>query len=243
MRDSSAMAEEKDLPLHTHLAETEDEDAFCHKAYGCRPVELVERCGWMNRRAIFAHSVWVNQSEIEHYARARAGIAHCATSNMRLGSGIAPIVPMLRAGVKVGLGVDGSASNDSSHYADEIRHALLLQRVQYGADCLTVRDVLKLATVGGAGVLGREDIGRIAPGMCADLAAWDLDSPYYAGATSDPPGVLGLCHTDRADMVLVNGKIVVEKGRLRTIDLSGLVERHNANAAALLKRAGRSSKR
>lgn len=239
MRASAEMAREKDLTLHTHLAETKDEERYCLENYGVRPVALCERCGWMNERAIFAHSVHVNDAEIELYAKTRVGVAHCPTSNMRLGSGIAPIVPMLRAGVKVGLGVDGSASNDASHFADEIRSALLLQRVKYGADALTTREALYLATVGGAEVLGRKDIGRIAPGMAADLAAWDLSGIFTAGALHDPPGILALCHVDRADFVMVNGRPVVEGGEVTTVDLPALVARHNDNARALLARADR----
>ncbi|RMH57272.1 MAG: 8-oxoguanine deaminase [Candidatus Hydrogenedentota bacterium] len=239
LRESAALAREKNLTLHTHLAETEDEEKFCQEKFGMRPVDYMEKVGWLSENAIFAHSVWVNQDEIHRYARHRCGIAHCPTSNMRLGSGIAPIVPMLRAGVKVGLGVDGSASNDSSHMIQEVRQALLLQRVRYGADAISVRDALRIATKGGAEVLLRDDIGVIAPGYAADIIGVDLKRLGYAGALADPPGVLPLCHTDRVSFSIINGRVVVEKGELLTVDLPTLIERHNGNAAALLRRAGK----
>jgi cytosine/adenosine deaminase-related metal-dependent hydrolase len=233
MKETAEMARAKDVHLHTHLCETADEEAFCLRTYGKRPVDYVESVGWMDERSIFAHCVHLDDGEIGRFARRRVGVAYCATSNMRLASGIAPVVPMLRAGVKVGLGVDGSASNDSSHMAAEVRQAMLLQRVRYGADSITTRDALRLATVGGANVLGRDEIGRIAPGMAADLAAWDLGRVFYAGALHDPPGILALCHSNRAAYVIVNGRVVVEKGELRTIDLGALVRRHNANSRRL----------
>ncbi len=184
-----------------------------------------------------AHSVWVNSDEILRYADRGCAVAHCPTSNMRLGSGIAPVVDMLKAGVKVGLGVDGSASNDSSHMIQEMRQALLLQRVKYGATAITSRDVLRMATVGGAQVLGRTDIGMVKAGYAADLIGIDLDKIWYAGAQADPPAAIVLCHTDNVDLSIVNGEVVVEKGRLTKIDLEELVSRHNQNSAKLYKRA------
>ncbi len=238
MKDTAAYATEKNLTLHTHLAETEDEDAFCHKMFGMRPVDYMESVGWLREGAIFAHSVWVNPGEIKRYAHHKCGIAHCPTSNMRLGSGIAPIVEMLRAGVRVGLGVDGSASNDSSHMIQEMRQALLLQRVTKGADCLTVRDAIRLGTTGGAEVLRRDDVGLIRAGMAADIIGIDLDELGYAGAQDDPPGAVVLCHTNRVDWSVINGRPVVQGGKLLTVDLPSLVERHNRNAHALYRRAG-----
>lgn len=230
MKETAALAKEKDVTLHTHLCETDDEEAFCLKTYGKRPVDYIESVGWMEQRSNFAHCVWLEDAEIRRFAKDRVGVAHCPTSNMRLGSGIAPIVPMLKAGVKVGLGVDGSASNDSSHLAVELRQAMLLQRVKYGADSLTVRQALRLATLGGAEVLCRDDIGRVAPGMAADLAAWNLGTVSCAGGLHDPPGVLALCHVNRAYWVVVNGKVVVDKGEIATVDLGDLVRRHNENS-------------
>lgn len=238
MRDTAAFAAEKNLTLHTHLAETEDEDAFCRKMFGMRPVDYMESVGWLKEGSIFAHSVWVNPDEVRRYAHHKCGIAHCPTSNMRLGSGIAPIVEMLKAGVRVGLGVDGSASNDSSHMIQEMRQALLLQRVTKGADALTVRDAIRLGTKGGAEVLRRDDIGEIREGMAADIIGIDLDALGYAGAQDDPPGAVVLCHTDRVDWSIINGRVVVRDGRLQGLDLPSLIERHNRNAAALYKRAG-----
>lgn len=237
MRQSVALAREKKLTLHTHLAETEDETAFCHKMFGMRPVDYMEKVGWMAENAFFAHCVWLNDSEVARFAACGCGVAHCPTSNMRLGSGIAPIVPLLKAGAKVGLGVDGSASNDSSHMIQEMRQALLLQRVKYGATSITTREALRLATVGGARVLHRDDIGQLKKGLAADLIGIDLDRLWYAGAQSDPGGVGALCHTDTVDFSLVNGRVVVEKGRLTGLNLEDLVRRHNANAARLYRRA------
>lgn len=238
MRDTADFAAEHQLTLTTHLAETEDEDAFCRKMFGMRPVDYIESVGWLRENSIFAHSVWVNADEIRRYATHRCGIAHCPTSNMRLGSGIAPIVEMLKAGVRVGLGVDGSASNDSSHLIQEMRQALLLQRVTKGADAMTVKDAMRIATVGGAEVLRRDDCGIIRAGFAADLVGIDLDRIWYAGAQDDPPGALVLCHTDRVDFSIINGRVVVEQGKILTVDLPTLIERHNKNAAALYRRAG-----
>jgi cytosine/adenosine deaminase-related metal-dependent hydrolase len=194
---------------------------------------------WLAENAIFAHSVYVNPDEIRRYAKHKCGIAHCPTSNMRLGSGIAPIVEMLSAGVKVGLGVDGSASNDSSHLLQEMRQALLLQRVKHGASAITVKDVLRMATVEGARVLMRDDIGSLRRDHAADMIGIDLEKIWYAGAQADPPGALALCHTDKVDFSVVNGEVVVENGSLTKIDLEALIARHNRNAAALLRRANK----
>ena len=239
MRQTAELAAEKKLTLHTHLAETEDEEDFCRKMFGLRPVDYIESVGWLREGSIFAHSVWVNDDEIRRYAKCRCGIAHCPTSNMRLASGIAPITEMLRAGVKVGLGVDGSASNDSSHMIDEMRQSLLLQRVTKGADAMTVTDAMRVATRGGAEVLMREDIGWLGENSAADLIGVDMRKLWYAGAQSDPAGALLLCHTDTVDFSVINGRIVVRNGELTTLDLKSLIERHNRNATALYKRAGR----
>ncbi len=237
LRQTAALASEKNLSLHTHLAETEDEEKFCIEKHGLRPVDYMEQVGWLTENVILAHSVWVNSDEILRYADRGCAVAHCPTSNMRLGSGIAPVVDMLKAGVKVGLGVDGSASNDSSHMIQEMRQALLLQRVKYGATSITSRDVLRMATVGGAQVLGRNDIGMVKPGYAADLIGINLDKIWYAGAQADPPAAIVLCHTDNVDLSIVNGEVVIEKGRLTKIDLDELISRHNQNSAKLYKRA------
>ncbi len=239
MRDTADYALAEGLTLHTHLAETEDEEEFCLKLFGKRPVDYIESVGWLVEGSIFAHSIWVNSDEIRRYAKHKCGIAHCPTSNMRLGSGIAPIVEMLKAGVRVGIGVDGSASNDSSHMIQEMRQCMLLQRVKNGADAMTVRDAIRVATKGGAEVLRRDDIAQLAPGFAADLIGIDLSKIGYAGAQSDPPGALCLCHTDTVDFSVINGMQVVRNGQLTGVDLPALVERHNRNAAALYKRAGK----
>jgi cytosine/adenosine deaminase-related metal-dependent hydrolase len=239
MRQTAEFAAEKNLTIHTHLAETKDEEDFCIKMFGQRPVDYIESVGWLVEGSIFAHSVWVNDDEIRRYATHKCGIAHCPCSNMRLGSGIAPIAEMMRAGVRVGLAVDGSASNDASHMIQEMRQALLLQRVTKGAGAMTVRDALKLGTIGGAEVLRRDDVGILKPEFAADLIGIDLRRLWYAGAQSDPPGALILCHTDTVDFSVINGRQVVENGKLTTLDLPMLIERHNRNAAALYKRAGK----
>jgi cytosine/adenosine deaminase-related metal-dependent hydrolase len=237
MRQTAEFAAEKNLTLHTHLAETKDEEAFCRKMFGMRPVDYIDSVGWLKEGSIFAHSVWVNDDEIRRYARCRCGIAHCPTSNMRLGSGIAPIVAMLRAGVRVGLGVDGSASNDSSHMIQEMRQAMLLQRVTGGAKAMSVRDTMRVATLGGAEVLRRDDIGMIRENFAADIIGIDMRKFWYAGAQSDPAGALLLCHTDTVDFSVINGRTVVRGGRLSGIDHAALVDRHNRNARDLYARA------
>jgi len=223
--------------LHTHLAETLDEERFCLKTYGVRPVGLMEEMGWLGPDVWFAHVVHVNEAEIARLAETGTGVAHCPSSNMRLGSGIAPIVPMLQAGVPVGLAVDGSASNDSSHMLAEARQALLLQRVRYGAGALSVSQALELATLGGARVLGRDDIGALAPGKAADLIGVRRGRLEYAGAQHDPVGALLLCAPAGVDLALVQGKVRVWDGAIPGVDLPALIARHNAIAAELVSRA------
>jgi 8-oxoguanine deaminase len=237
MKQTAEFAAEKNLTLHTHLAETKDEEAFCQKMFGMRPVDYIESVGWLREGSIFAHSVWVNDDEIRRYAKCKCGIAHCPTSNMRLGSGIAPIVAMLKAGVRVGLGVDGSASNDSSHMIQEMRQSMLLQRVTGGAKALSVREAMRVATIGGAEVLRRDDIGMIRENFAADVIGVDMRKFWYAGAQSDPAGALLLCHTDTVDFSVINGRTVVRGGRLAGIDHEALVERHNRNSERLYARA------
>jgi cytosine/adenosine deaminase-related metal-dependent hydrolase len=223
--------------LHTHLAETRDEERYCQEVYGMRPVALMEDLGWLGPDAWFAHVVHVNEAEIARLAETGTGVAHCPSSNMRLGSGIAPIVPMLQAGVPVGLAVDGSASNDSSHMLAEARQALLLQRVRYGAGALSVTQALELATLGGARVLGRDDIGALAPGRAADLVGVRRDRLEYAGAQHDPVGALLLCAPAWVDLAMVQGEVRVWNGTIPGLDLPALVARHNALAAELVARA------
>lgn len=234
MRESAELARAYGVRLHTHLAETGDEEVFCLERFGARPGQYAEQLGWVGDDVWWAHSVHVNEAEIGMMARTGTGAAHCPTSNMRLASGIAPVRQMLDAGVKVGLGVDGSASNDGSHMLAEARMALLLQRVLGNPQGLTSDEALRLATRGGAEVLGRADIGQIAPGMAADLVAFDLTDLAYTGARHDPAGALLFCAPQRVNLSIINGKVVVEDGELRTLDLPKHIERHNQLSRNLL---------
>ncbi len=227
MRASAEMARAYGVHLHTHLAETLDEERFCLERFGRRPAEYAANLGWTGEDVWWAHSVHVNPQEIALLARTGTGVAHCPTSNMRLGSGIAPVRAMRAAGVRVGLGVDGSASNDSSHLLAEARQALLLQRVNEGPGALAARQALELATLGGAAVLGRDDIGALVPGRAADFAAFRLDRLAYAGALHDPVATLVFCAPQQADTVVVNGRVVVSEGRIITVDMGPVIERHN----------------
>jgi cytosine/adenosine deaminase-related metal-dependent hydrolase len=234
MRQSALLARSLGVRLHTHLAETADEEQFCLEQFGHRPVAYMEHVGWIGDDVWFAHSVHVNDAEIALYASTGCGVAHCPTSNMRLGSGIAPIRRMRAAGVKVGLGVDGSASNDSSHMLAEARQALLLARLSGDPAALTARQALELATVGGAAVLGRDDIGALAPGKCADFFALDLRRVDYAGALHDPVAAAIFCAPQSAAYTVINGRVIVKDGHLTTVDTGPLVERHNQIAHDML---------
>jgi cytosine/adenosine deaminase-related metal-dependent hydrolase len=220
--------------LHTHLAETRDEESFCLARFGKRPLDYAEAVEWLGADTWYAHGVHFNRTDVERMAACGCGVAHCPTSNMRLASGIAPVRLMLDRGMKVGLGVDGSASNDGSHLLAEARQALLLQRVQNGSTSFSAYDALWLATRGGASVLGRDDIGRIAPGYAADLIGINLNRVEYAGATHDPLAAVVLCAPRGVDFSMINGRAVVRDGQITTVDLARVVERHNAISAALL---------
>lgn len=245
MRESAALARAYGVRLHTHLAETQDEELFCLEKFGYRPVEYMETLGWMGEDVWFAHSVYVNAAEISRYAVTGCGVAHCPSSNMRLASGIAPIMEMLAAGVKVGLGVDGSASNDGSHMLQEARQAMLLARLKAGLEgaslsnqearyLMTARQALDLATRGGAAVLGRSDLGSLEPGKCADFIALDLNRLAYAGAWHDPVAAVLFCQPGEVDYNVVGGKFVVKERQLVTIDLPALIEKHNHLAKELV---------
>lgn len=238
MRESARLARAYKVHLHTHLAETRDEEDFCLQKFGYRPVDYAEHLEWMGSDVWFAHSVWVNDTEIARYAKDGVGIAHCPTSNMRLASGIAPIVKMLNAGVKVGLGVDGSASNDSSHMLAEARQAMLLQRVGGDPKALTARQALELGTLGGARVLGRDDIGSLETGKAADFIAINLNRLDFAGALHDPVSALVFCTPPRVDLSIINGRVVIENGELTTLDLMPVIERHNRIAREMVEKAG-----
>lgn len=227
MRESAALARRYCLHLHTHVAETLDEESFCLEKFGCRPVEYMEKLDWVGPDVSYVHAIYLNEEEIELLAETGTGVAHCPSSNMRLGSGIAPVREMLDAGVKVGLAVDGSASNDSSHMLAEARMAMLLQRVHRGAGALSVQETLEMATRGGASVLGRDDIGSLEAGKAADFIAIGLNRLEYAGALHDPLAALIFCAPVNVDLSVINGRIVVDGGHLVDFDLGEIVARHN----------------
>lgn len=234
MRESASLARAYGVRLHTHLAETLDEEAFCLETVGRRPVAYAEALDWIGDDVWFAHGVHVNADEIARLAETHTGIAHCPSSNMRLGSGIAPVRAYLDAGVPVGLGVDGSASNDSSHMVAEARMALLLQRVLGGPTALTAEEALWLATRGGAEVLGRDDVGALAVGMAADIIGLRLDTLDVAGgAVHDPLAATVFYTPPTVHLSIINGKPIVENGRLLSHDLTSIVARHNHVATAL----------
>jgi cytosine/adenosine deaminase-related metal-dependent hydrolase len=244
LRESARLARSYErVHLHTHLAETLDEDRFCLEKFGRRPIEHAEALEWAGEDVWFAHMVHPNAHEIGRLARTGTGVCHCPTSNMILASGIAPVRAMVDAGVKVGLGVDGSASNDGNHLLGEARQAMLLQRVGWPgfesrADRFSARDALELATLGGARVLGRDDIGSLQPALAADFVAFRVDDLGHAGAGSDPVAALLTCAPARVALSVINGQVVVERGELRGIDPDALVARHNRISRALLERAG-----
>lgn len=238
MKRSAAWARDHHLTMHTHVAETLDEERFCLEKFGCRPVEYMRRLDWVGPDVWYAHAIFLNQEEIALMAETDTGVAHCPSSNMRLGSGIAPIREYLDARVRVGLAVDGSASNDSSHMLAEARMALLLQRVTKGAKALTVDEALEMATLGGAKVLGRDDLGRLAPGKAADFIGVNLDRLEYAGAAChDPMGTLIMCTPPTVDLSVINGRIVVENGQIPNLDLERLIARQNELALEMVRRA------
>jgi cytosine/adenosine deaminase-related metal-dependent hydrolase len=236
MRVSAAFARKRGLTLHTHVAETLDEEAFCLRRFGVRPVELMRQLDWLGPDVWWAHCVYLNDEEIALMADTSTGVAHCPSSNMRLGSGIAPIRAMVDAGVKVGLAVDGSASNDSGHMLAEARQAMLLQRVKLGSSALSAEEALWLGTRGGAAVLGRDDIGSLAAGMAADLIGLRMDHLAFAGAQADPLAALLFCTAPTVDMSVINGRIVVENGRLVSLDLPAAITRHNELSQKLLQK-------
>lgn len=257
MRASAALARAKGVRLHTHLAETIDEERFTMARFGKRPVAYMEELGWLGEDVWFAHAVHVNAHEIGCFAGAGVGVCHCPSSNMRLASGIAPVKSYRRAGVKVGLGVDGSASNDGNNMLAEARQAMLLARLQISlrppegpdtalstsdpsrdGEWMSAREALELATLGGAAVLGRTDIGSLEPGKCADFFALRLDDVAFAGGLSDPVAAAIFCTPGRAAFTVVHGRPVVAHGEIVTIDLAAIVTEHNTHAARLAALSG-----
>ncbi len=244
MRESAALARAYGVMLHTHLAETLDEEAFCLEQFDQRPVAYADELGWMGEDVWHVHCVHLNQVEVELFAETGTGVCHCPSSNMRLASGIAPVRELLDAGAPVALGVDGSASNDSSHLLAEARMALLLQRVKFrGASddewgdpaALSAEEALWMATRGGARVLGRDDIGQLAPGKAADVIGLRLDRLAYAGALHDPLAALVFCQPQPVDLSIINGELVVEDGHLSTVELGPVIERHNRISRQLVE--------
>ncbi|RME15438.1 MAG: 8-oxoguanine deaminase [Alphaproteobacteria bacterium] len=232
MREAAVLARDKGVMLHTHLAENDEDVAYSLARFGMRPGDYAEDLGWVGPDVWHAHAVKLEAGEIGLFARSRTGVAHCPCSNCRLGSGIAPVRAMRDAGVKVGLGVDGSASNDAGNLVDEARQAMLLQRVAHGADAMSAREALWIATRGGAEVLGRDDVGQIAPGKRADIAVWDVSGIESAGSWDR--AALLLAGPRRVRDLFVEGRQVVARGRLTTLDLPRLVERQNRLARRLV---------
>jgi cytosine/adenosine deaminase-related metal-dependent hydrolase len=227
LRESAALARDRGVRMHTHLAETDDEETYCQDRFGVGPVEYVERLGWLGSDVWLAHAVHLTDDDIGRLAGSGTGVAHCPTSNARLGAGTARVRDLRDAGVPVGLGVDGAASNEASSMLEEARHALLLARARWGPRALAVRDALEMATLGGACLLGREDeIGSIEPGKRADLALWRVDGLGHSGI-ADPAAALVLGDRPPLELLLVDGRAVVEHDRVVTVD-----EQHIARAAA-----------
>ena len=227
MRESAAMARSYGVGLHTHLAENAEDIEYGLQQFGMRPGEYVEAVGWTGDDVWHAHCVQLNSEEINLFAKTGTGIAHCPCSNMRLASGIAPVRQMLDAGVKVGLGVDGSASNDSGNMLNEARQIMLLQRVNSKASTMTAREALRVATIGGASVLNRDDIGMLAPGYAADITAFKRDNVDFSGSDWDPVASLVFCGPSKANYTIINGKIVVSEGQLTSIPMEKLVHEHS----------------
>ena len=231
MADSADLAGRHDCQLHTHMCQTLDEERFCLGMYGVRPVDLLEETGWMSKRTWLAHGIHFDAQEIGRLGRAGVGVCHCPTADMVLALGICPAKDLEAAGAPVGIGVDGSASNDSSNMMEAIRHALMIGRLRYGASAVTHLDVLRWGTEGSARCLGRDDIGRIAVGLEADLAMFTLDEPRFSGA-HDPLAALVLCGAHRADRVMVAGRWRVIDGAPTGVDLPALLAEHRAAARA-----------
>jgi 8-oxoguanine deaminase len=250
MKQSAKLAREYGVHLHTHLSETQDEDSFCLQQFGHRPVAYMQSLDWIGKDVWFAHSVYTNKEEIQVYSATGCGVAHCPSSNMRLASGIAPVREFLQAGIKVGLGVDGSASNDSSHLLAEARQAMLVARVRAGLEgaslsgsgdhwIMTARKALELATRGGASVLGRTDVGSLEVGKCADFIAIDLNQLEYAGALHDPVSAVLFCSPTNVTYNYVHGKAVVSQGHFLPFDVKKHAIKHNHAAQRLLSGSGK----
>ncbi|SHH41341.1 8-oxoguanine deaminase [Thermosipho atlanticus] len=237
MKETVKIAEKYDVLLHTHLAETKDEEEYCLEKFGKRPVDYMEELGWLNPRVWFAHMVWLNDNDIEKLKENDVGMAHCPSSNMRLGSGIAPVTK-LKDKIRIGLAVDGSASNDTNNMILEVRNTLLLQRVKFGSDAITVREALNFGTIGGAKVLRMDDyIGKISPNMAADFIGFKLDKPEFAGALHEPINAIVLCDAKQVDLSVINGKIKIFDGIFTDFDIKEFIQKHNEISKRIISKA------
>lgn len=239
LAETAVYAREKKVYLHTHLCETQDEQDYCLQKLGMRPLDYMESVGWVGPDVWYAHGIWFTPEEIKRLGQMKCGVAHCPVSNLRLGSGICHIPALLEAGVRVGIAVDGSASNDSSNLLKEMQTALLVHRVGTGVTSMPPDKVIRMATRGGAEILGQPEIGQIKPGMAADLALFRLDCIDFAGAMTDPAHALLFCGSaPRAEYTIVAGRVLVEKGRLAGLDEQDVFQRANQLTADLLRKAG-----
>jgi cytosine/adenosine deaminase-related metal-dependent hydrolase len=233
MRESAELARRRGLRLHTHLAETMEEDEYCLELFGCRPVQYLEELGWIADDVWCAHCVHLSAADVAEFGRAGVGVAHCPTSNLRLGAGVAPVKELVEAGSPVGLGVDGSASNERSDLFFEVKQALLVARGRGGPRAMTAREALRLGTRGGAAALGRDDIGQLAPGKRADIAVWRTDGLELGGAQTDPVAGLVFSAPHRVDRLYVAGEEVVRDGHLARADEEEIAREHRREAARL----------
>lgn len=240
LAETARFAREKKVYMHTHLCETMDEEDFCLEKVGMRPLEYMESVGWVGKDVWYAHGIWFTPDEIKHLGELNCGVAHCPISNLRLGSGICHVPALLDAGVRVGMAVDGSASNDAGNLLREMQTALLVHRVGTDVQSMPARTVFRMATRGGAELLGQPEIGQIKEGMAADMALFRLDRVEFAGAMSDPSSAILFCGSaPRAEYTIVAGEVKVEKGRVVGIDETELFHQANQLTADLLKKAGR----
>ncbi|HOR75015.1 MAG TPA: 8-oxoguanine deaminase [Kiritimatiellia bacterium] len=240
LAETAVYAREKKVYLHTHLCETQDEQDYCLQKLGMRPLDYMESVGWVGPDVWYAHGIWFTPEEIKRLGQMKCGVAHCPVSNLRLGSGICHIPALLEAGVRVGIAVDGSASNDSSNLLKEMQTALLVHRVGTGVTSMPPDKVIRMATRGGAEILGQPEIGQIKPGMAADLALFRLDRIDFAGAMTDPAHALLFCGSaPRAECTIVAGKVLVEKGALVGMDEKAIFHKANDLTADLLRKAGK----
>ncbi len=235
MEETVDLSNKYGVLLHTHLAETKDEEEFCIQKFGKRPVDYMEEIGWLNDKAWFAHLVWLSGNDIDKLKKNDCGMAHCPLSNMRLGSGIAPVKNMYDKKIRIGIAVDGSASNDSGNFIQEVRTALMLQRVKNGADALTPRDVLYMATMGGAKVLRMDDyIGSIEAGKSADIIGFKMDKLGFAGGLSDPATAVVMCDAGKVDFSMINGEIRIKDSKIVNENIDKIIEKQNSISERLL---------